>query len=683
MKFKILMLCATALLVAAAGPAGARQADSQPGDIPPNQLFVGACYQPVDRSPEQIRNDIALMKKAGFTVVRMGDLSWDYFEPAEGVYDFKAFDAVMDQMHAAGIKVILDISGLPVPQWLHHKYPGVNLVAQNGTPLDPAERYMDDISDPDYRRLVKNFADALTQHYAHHPALLAIGFDNEIGNGFMSWSEADRQRFIVWLKNRYGDLATLNKAWATQRWSRRIDSWDEVRLPYADGPGPAERFLDLHRFWSDVTIDVLKDLEAIRLKNVPSKPAISNLWDSSDRKGFDYLSTYKQYVSYGSYGFYNGEAIGGGFETMMMKGALETPSWFNEFQAGGGGYYGSRGHSRMWAYFGLVNGGQGMLAWTFNSHLGGEEQALFGLVDHDSRPSWKLDEWATIASEFKKMQALGFPRALNPQAAIAYSFESRVASNPPGPSNTVRQYITTPYMDQEHNAFAPLYNDNIDVAVINIGHEDLSRYKLVVVPGDYVMDQASADNIRNYVKNGGTVIMTAFSAKVDEHSQWFDTPLPGRLSDVFGLRTNEFYRPSSPLTGKLDGADIKTTINFYEVLEPSTAQVLGRFDNVDGSPPIATLNHYGKGQAIYVATPAQPSVMQPLYHSLYAALGIRPGPKTPDGVYARTVNGRTLYVNASYGPKDVTINGTGKGLLTGKTWTGTLHLDADGVELLQ
>ena len=683
MKLKTLLFCSAMTLIASAGVADVRGAAGQPGDIPLDRLFVGACYQPVDRSPEEIRNDIALMKKAGFTVVRMGDLSWDYFEPAEGVYDFKAFDAVMDQMHAAGIKVILDISGLPAPLWLHHKYPGVNLVAQNGTTLDPAERYMDDISDPDYRRVVRDFADALTKHYARHPALLAIGFDNEIGNGFMSWSEADRQRFIVWLKNRYGDLATLNKAWATQRWSRRIDNWDEVRLPYADGPGPAERYLDLHRFWSDVTIDVLKDLEAIREKNVPNKPAISNLWDSSERKGFDYLSTYKQYVSYGSYGYYNGDAISGGFETMMMKGALKTPSWFSEFQAGGGGYYGSKGRSRMWAYFGLLNGGQGMLAWTFNSHLGGEEQALFGLVDHDNRPSWKLDEWGRIASEFKTMETLGFPRPLNQQVAIAYSFESRVASNPNGPSNTVRQYITTPYMEQEHNAFSPIYNDNIDVAVINIGHEDLSRYKLVVVPGDYLMDQASADNIRTYVKNGGTVIMTAFSAKVDEHNQWFNTPLPGRLSDVFGMRTNEFYRSYGPLTGKLGDADIKSTINFYEVLEPSTAQVLGRFTNVAGNPPIATLNHFGKGQAIYVATPAQPSVMQPLYRSLYASLHIQRGPKTPEGVYARTVNGRTLYVNASYAPKDVVIDGTKKGLLTGKTWTGTLHLDADGVEVLQ
>ncbi|MBW8880822.1 MAG: beta-galactosidase, partial [Asticcacaulis sp.] len=675
MKLKTLLFSTAVLFAASAGLVQAQtQTQTQASGTrlegaSASQLFIGTCYPPVDRSPEQIRTDIALMKKAGFTVVRMGDLSWDYFEPAEGVYDFKEFDSIMDQMHAAGIKVILDISGLPAPLWLHHKYPGVDLVAQNGTKLNPAERYMDDISDPDYRRLVRDFADTLTKHYAHHPALFAIGYDNEIGNGFMSYSEADRLRFITWLKARYGDLPTLNKAWATQRWSRRIDDWDEVQLPYGDGPGPFERYLDLHRYWSDVTIDVLKDLEAIREKNVPDKPAISNLWDSSDRKGFDYLSTYKQYVSYAAYGFYNGDAIGGGFETMMMKGALTTPSWFNEFQAGGGGYYGSKGHSRMWAYFGLINGGQGMLAWTFNSHLGGEEQALFGLVDHDDRPSWKLDEWGTIASEFRKMQTLGFPRKLDPQVAIAYSFESKVASSPNGPSNTVRQYITTPYMEQEHNAFAPVFNDNIDVAVINIGHEDLSRYKMVVIPGDYLMDQPSADNIRRYVSNGGTVIMTAFSAKVNENNQWFNTPLPGRLTDVFGMRTNEFYRTGSPLTGKLGDADVSTTINFYEVLEPSTAEVLGRFTNVDGSPPIATLNRFGKGRAIYVATPAQTSVMQPLYRSLYASLGIQPGPKTPDGVYARTVNGRTLYVNASYGPRDVVIEGTKTGLLSGKTWT--------------
>src|SRR5581483_11012354 len=56
------------------------------------QLFVGACYQPIDRSPDEIVRDIAIMKRAGFNVVRMGDLSWDSFEPVEGKFEFEWFD---------------------------------------------------------------------------------------------------------------------------------------------------------------------------------------------------------------------------------------------------------------------------------------------------------------------------------------------------------------------------------------------------------------------------------------------------------------------------------------------------------------------------------------------------------------------------------------------------------------
>ncbi len=670
-------------MAAALAPAGA-QAQGQPGH--PNwpgagQLFVGTCYQPVDRSPAQVKRDIALMKQAGFKVVRMGDLSWDYFEPSEGKFDFKTFDDIMDQMHAAGIKVILDIPGLPAPLWLHHKYPGANLVTQQGTRLDPAERYMDNISDPDYKREVARMADTLTRHYAKHPALLAIGFDNEIGNGFMSYSEADRKRFIGWLQKKYGSLAALNKAWATQRWSRRVGDWDEVRLPYADGPGPYERQLDLRRYWSDVTIDTLKNLDAVRARNTPDKPAISNLWDSAPRKGFDYLSSYRQYANYGAMGFYPGEPVGSGFEALMMKGGMDTPIWFNEFTAGGGGYYGTKGRSRMWAHFGLLLGAQSVLAWTYNSHLGGEEQALFGLLDHDDRPSWKLGEFATIATEFGKLQTMGFPRITKPKVAIAYSFENMVATNPAGPSNTPKQYLTTPYLEQAHQAFEPLFKDNIDVAVINIAHEDLSRYSLVVVPGMYLMDQASTAALRQFVANGGTAIMTAYSDKVNENNQWYDTPLPGRLTDVFGLRTNEFYNAGA-LTTTLGGQELKAANGNYEVLEPSTAQVMARFSNVEGTPPSITINRFGKGRAIYVATTAQVAIMRPLYRQLYASLGIAPGPKTPDGVYARAVEGRVLYVNSSGDGKDVEIDGAGSDLFTGKRWSGTLHLEPLGVALL-
>jgi beta-galactosidase len=83
----------------------------------PGQLFVGTCYQPIDRTPEEIDRDIAIMKRAGFNVVRMDDLSWDSFEPEQGEFDFDWFDKIMDKMQANGIRVIVDIPGLPAPIW--------------------------------------------------------------------------------------------------------------------------------------------------------------------------------------------------------------------------------------------------------------------------------------------------------------------------------------------------------------------------------------------------------------------------------------------------------------------------------------------------------------------------------------------------------------------------------------
>jgi len=45
------------------------------------RLFVGTCYHPIDRPRAQVENYIAIMKHAGFDVMRMRDLPWDSFEP--------------------------------------------------------------------------------------------------------------------------------------------------------------------------------------------------------------------------------------------------------------------------------------------------------------------------------------------------------------------------------------------------------------------------------------------------------------------------------------------------------------------------------------------------------------------------------------------------------------------------
>jgi len=219
--------------------------------------------------------------------------------------------------------------------------------------------------------------------------------------------------------------------------------------------------------------------------------------------------------------------------------------------------------------------------------------------------------------------------------------------------------------------------------VIDIGHDPIDKYKLVILPSAYMMDRETADAVRHYVANGGTVVMTGYSAKVDETGKWFETPLPGRLTDVFGVRTNEFYRSDVPLKVTFGGEEHVGTDNYYEVLEPSTAKPLAMFTNTPKKSPAITVNHYGKGKAIYLATAAQAAFIDPLIRSLYGEVGIERGPVTPPGVVARLVEGRTLYVNTNNAPATVVVAGARRDALTGATYAGRIDLAPYGVALLK
>jgi beta-galactosidase len=267
--------------------------------------------------------------------------------------------------------------------------------------------------------------------------------------------------------------------------------------------------------------------------------------------------------------------------------------------------------------------------------------------------------------------------------AVALSFQTNWLTSPPAGPNTMQEYFKANYWGQAVAAYKPLFEDNIDAAVIDIGHDPIDKYKLVILPSAYMMDRETADAVRHYVANGGTVVMTGYSAKVDETGKWFETPLPGRLTDVFGVSTNEFYRSDVPLKVTFGGEEHIGTDNYYEVLEPSTAKPLAMFTNTPKKSPAITVNYYGKGKAIYLATAAQPAFIDPLIRSLYGEAGIERGPVTPAGVVARLVEGRTLYVNTNNALATVTVTGTKRDALTGAAYAGRIDLAPYGVALVK
>ena len=640
-------------------------------------LYVGANYHPHDdKNKEKIKHDIMLMKAAGLSAVRMGHLAWDSYEPSEGKFDFEWFDFVMDMMNKAGIKVILDIAIRPAPVWLHQKYPSINIVDANGDMHYPNHRYMEDVGDPMYQKYALRYADTLTKRYGNHPALLAFGIDNESGDGPISYSETVRQRFIIWLKNKYLNLDSLNKAWATQRWSRRLNQFEEIGLPvathYTDVP---ERMLDFRRFISDEVNGLLFKVIGVVSTNAPKALTNTNAWYYSSLKYFDYSQmAYSGKMAREGAGFYPGNSLTTNWGVMNALFGISriqfestNPFWCSEFTT----MTAVPNSIRKSAYATLMYGNQMVCGWTWQSMWAGEEQYLEGMLDWDGTPNRKYDEYKKIATEFKKIEKF-FPYKSSPEVGLAFSFPSQIAST----------YFPERHDDQLQACWNLFYYRNMDSRVVEISKSRLN-YKLLFVPGVAVMDEATAGKIRDFVKNGGTVVMTSNSAVVDETGKVFASTHPGRLSDVFGIRVagyeetetmNEISRKS--LKGKkielnYSGKTIGSESSRYDVIEPKGAEILGNITSLDKDYPVITANKYGKGRAIYVGLPANGEVLGPLLDNLVVELGIKKGPQVPDGVMARQIDKyHFLYLNVTGEPKEILMNGKSQSILFDKSYAG-------------
>ena len=87
--------------------------------------MVGAAYYPEAWDESEQEPDIAMMCKAGITVVRIGEFAWSKMESRDGEYDFAWLHCVIDKLKAAGIRVILGTPSACPPIWLEEKHPEI------------------------------------------------------------------------------------------------------------------------------------------------------------------------------------------------------------------------------------------------------------------------------------------------------------------------------------------------------------------------------------------------------------------------------------------------------------------------------------------------------------------------------------------------------------------------------
>src|SRR5690606_11180076 len=155
---------------------------------------------------------------------------------------------------------------------------------------------------------------------------------------------------------------------------------------------------------------------------------------------------------------------------------------------------------------------------------------------------------------------------------------------------------------------------------------DLSAYRLVVVPAVYLMSEAAARNLKDYVRGGGTVLVTPYSGIVDETDTVYLGGYPGAISDLVGVRTEEFHplidetvRLASGGTGRI----------WSEAAEAKGAEVRDTY--LDGTPAW-TVNRFGEGTAHYLTTFVDEATLDRVVAAAAADAGVAPAAEAPAGV---------------------------------------------------
>jgi beta-galactosidase len=211
-------------------------------------------------------------------------------------------------------------------------------------------------------------------------------------------------------------------------------------------------------------------------------------------------------------------------------------------------------------------------------------------------------------------------------------------------------------------------------------------YKILIVPAFYLMDEASAETLRNFVYQGGTAVMTGFSSMLDKTNAAFSTPRPGLLDDVFGIRVATFTRTNvdwnhEEIAIQRNGSLVKTNSAFYETLELKSALSYAQFDG-KGLCAVS-VNSFGAGKAYYIAVDSDRAAFSFLLPEILSTAGIAAPLPVPEGVRARKLApGQHFFVNTNDKAVTIALPESGTGVLTGKSYSGYLTLPPFEAELI-
>ncbi|MEV4817993.1 beta-galactosidase [Micromonospora tulbaghiae] len=651
-------------------------------------IWYGADYNP-EQWPEQTwAEDVELMRRAGVNLVSVGIFSWALLQPTPERYVFDWLDRAIDLLHDGGISVDLATATASPPPWLAHRHPETLPRRADGTVLWPGGRQAYCPSSPVFRDHSLALVEAVARRYARHPAVVLWHVSNELGcHNVHCYCDVSAEAFRGWLRERYGDLDSLNAAWGTAFWSQRYHDWAEVNPPRTAPTfaNPTQQ-LDFLRFSSDEQRAQLRAERELLNRLVP-QPVTTNFMIGTGIKYLDYHS-WASDVDVVANDHYltaadpqpqvnlalaadHTRGVAGGAPWLLMEHSTSAVNWQPRNVAK------TPGQMRRNSLAHVARGADGVLFFQWRASRAGAEKFHSALVPHAGPDTKVFREVCRLGADLRALAEVRGSR-VDADVAILFDYEAwwgaELDSHPS---------VDVTYTDRLAALHAALWRAGVTADVVHPS-ADLSRYRLVLAPTLYLVRDADADALRRFVEAGGTAAVTYFSGIVDEHDHIRLGGYPGAFRDLLGVRVEEFFPLRAGETVRLDDgarADVWT-----EWLHAEGAEVLAAYtDGPLPGVPALTRNAVGAGAAWYVGTRLDDDATDRLVARLLTETGVRPPVDAPAGVEVvrrRSADRSWLFVvNHTTEPARLAVSGVE--LLGGVRCDGTLEVPAGEVAVVR
>ncbi len=614
-----------------------------------NRFSLGVAYYPEQWNRKFWEEDAKRMASAGIDLIRIMEFAWVILEKKEGFYDFSFFDEVIDIFSKYNIKVVLGTPTATIPFWLYQKDPNIMQVTYNGNRKEFGGRRSVCVNNPLFIEHSKKIVEEIAKHYGNNDNVVGWQLDNEIGHegSDFCYCEECYKKWNEWLKNKYETIEKLNEIWGTNFWGT---CYDEFKIPVPKNTfGSLQNptlLIDYSRFMSDSNINYLNTQQEII-----KKYSNNNQWIATDifmpslscSIDFEKLTKNHDFIGLNNYPVWGeqNEPLPYYFISLnfsYLKGIKDNKHFIVFEQMSG-----IQGHScigylppvdqlKLWTNKAICFGADKLFYFRYRTAKYGQEQLCHGMLNPDNDESGLFKE----LTENIKENRIIFDRIANSKqkdsvSCLIYDKDSvRLVRNQYQTKalyNKPIDYMQVGYELEFTRWYAPFSLFNISTDVKSTENVKLEKYKIISLPLYILVDDNFAEKIKDWVFNGGTLILSWRAGLRDKNNIATDEKLPGKFSKIAGIEIENFESLNETKTFIKSGI-LKFKVEAWaDIIKPISAKVLAKYIDKKKpyyNKPAITINNFGKGFVYYLGTSLSGLGLLYFYYKIFKKAKVNP-----------------------------------------------------------